>query len=125
MANPFKGEVAFEVGEQSYKLCFSANAIIEMEDHFDKTVEEISNLLRDTDRLRMKNLRAVFWAGLTDHHPGITIKEAGVIITQVGFQRVVELIGLGFSRAFPEVEGEANPPKPDQDGTGPASSTNG
>lgn len=123
MANPHKGDVAFEAEGRSYTLRFSANAIVALEDCIDKPISEISALLGDVTSLRMKNVRAVFWAGLTDHHPDVTAARAGQIIDAVGFGRAVELIGLAFSRAFPDTSGEANPPMPgqDRDGTGSAS----
>jgi hypothetical protein len=119
--NPHKGDVAFEAGGRSYTLRFSTNAIVVMEDHFDRGVNEISALLSDPGKLRIGHVRAVFWAGLSDHHAAFTLQEAGAIIDAIGQARAVELIALAFSRAFPEAEAQANPPAPGQaDGTGPA-----
>lgn len=124
MANPHKGEVGFDAGGTAYKLSFSANALCELEDQLDKGINEISEALGDAKKLRLKTLRAVFWAGLLDHHEGISIKAAGEIVTMLGVGPAVALIGKAFERAFPEAEAEkADPPKPGSpaDGTGPAS----
>lgn len=119
--NPHKGDVAFEAGERSYTLRFSTNAIVVMEDHFDMGVNKISALLSDADNLRIGHVRAVFWAGLTDHHAGVKLQEVGPIIDAIGQARAVELIALAFTRAYPEAEAQANPQAPGQaDGTGPA-----
>lgn len=120
MANPHKGEVAFKDGGKEYKLSFSANALCELEDLMNLGVNEITTRLGQADKLRIKTVRAVFWAGLTDHHEGITVKEAGEMLTRLTVAKAVELIAEAFTRAFPEAggEAEARPPKPDQAGTG-------
>ena len=69
MANPYRGEVAFKSWDESYKLSFSANALVELEEALGKSVKDISAEFTDPEKFRMRNLRVVFWAGLLDHQP--------------------------------------------------------
>lgn len=113
MANRQKGEVAFDACGKSYVLCFSANALCELEDVIGVGVAKIGDLLSNPETLTLKNVRAVLWAGLTDHHSGIDLKVAGAIIDDVGMFRAVELIAAGLSAAFPD-EDNASPQGPGQ-----------
>lgn len=121
MANSHRGEVSFECEGQNYILSFTTNALCELEDALNLGIAEISEILSDPKRLRMKYVRAVIWAGLTDKHPQITIKEAGLIVGVIGLQKAIDLMSRGFSLAFPDGgEGQKNPPK-GRAGTGRAS----
>lgn len=122
MGNPHRGEVTFEVEGKPYKLCFSANALCEMESALNLGINEISERMSKVEKLRMTTVRAVFWAGLTDNHPDVSIKDAGLLISAISMARVVELIGEAFSLAFPEASGDARPQTPDRkDGIGQVS----
>lgn len=128
MANPHKGELAFEAGGKTYTLRFSTNAICELEDKLDRSFLSISGDLAkavtEPDKVRFGTVRAIMWAGLRDHHPNLTVEEAGEIMTQVGgMLPAVGLVTDAFVLAFPSPEAkDSNPPRPDQKiGTGPAS----
>ncbi len=128
MANPHKGEVSFEVAGVAYTLSFSTNALCELEAHLDLGINEITALLGDVRKMRLRNVRAVFWAGLLDHHPGITVMKAGELAGHLKLPKVIELISNAFALAFPDDDagGDKNPPVPGQGaGTGPASSKAG
>lgn len=119
MANKYKGAVAFEAGEDSYTLSFSANALCELEDKLGVGVNEIGALMGDPEKIRMKTMRTIFWAGLLDHHPETDEKTAAVIFSKLMATEAIGLIIKAFGLAFPDApEGEPNPPKPGQDGTG-------
>lgn len=125
MANPHRGEVAFSAGGKDYKLSFSANALCELEDALDLSIHQIAERLGGLN-IRIKYVRAALWAGLTDHQPGITIKEAGTILGEINVARAIELITEAFTRSHPEAaDNDDRPPQPVQipakDGTGPAS----
>ena len=129
MANPHRGEVSFDLDGQTYTLSFSANALCELEDLLNLGVNEITVRLSQSDKVRIKTVRAVFWAALTDHHPDITVKDAGVLLTRLTVAKAIDLIAQAFSRAFPDQEAKEaeasspRPPLPDRvsDGTGRAS----
>lgn len=115
MANKLKGEVSFEVGEKSYTMRFSANALCELEDATDMGINAVASQISDPANLRLKTVRAVFWAGLRDHHPEMTLHQAGEIVTEITLPKALELVGSAFELAFQE-EPKARPSKP-----GPAS----
>ena len=120
-----KGEVIFEADGRSYTMLFSINAICNLEENLGKTINQISESLQNTETMRMSLARSVFRAGLSDLHPKTTEKQAGEIITNLGFQPAMDLINKAFSLTFPSEEGQENPPKPAADGTGTASSPTG
>jgi hypothetical protein len=103
------GEVGFEADGKRYTLCFSVNAICELEDALDISFEEIRTFKKKT-----KLGRAMFWAAMTDNHPDLTLKDAGKIMAAVGDTRSSELVMQAFSLAFPQVgnvplDGKAKP----------------
>lgn len=127
MANPIKGEVAFEAGGRAYTLVLDINALCTLEDRLDMSVDQIAASLGKGMRLGV--LRLMFWAGLQAKHPGVP--EVGVgdilgdLIREHGAQRAGELIGQAFTAAFPQAKEDANasedPRKTAAAGTGPAS----
>jgi hypothetical protein len=99
------GSVGFEADGKRWTLCYSVNALCEMEDALGKSVAEIGATLSDATKAGAKFMRAVFWAGLTDHHPDLTIKDAGALMQGIGgITRATALFSEAFALAFPEVE---------------------
>lgn len=109
MANPKRGEVALDVGDQTYKLSFSVSALCELEDALDMSVAKIGELLSDPANLRMDTVRKVIWAALRDHHEEIDIKQAGKLATDIPL--VMSKIGEAFQLAFPSGGNAPRPPK--------------
>lgn len=109
--NSLKGDVALPVGDVTYTLCLSANAIVELEEYLDQPVAQIGESLTDLAKLRMNTLRAVVWAGLREHHSEVDIKAAGALMDAAGVPVIVEAIGKAFEAAFPP-RGSAAPQNP-------------
>jgi tail tube GTA-gp10-like protein len=107
MANPHKGEVEFTVDRTAYTLSFSINAMCELENALGGNVVELAGMMADPSKMTFNKIRAVFWAGLLDHHDGIDEVAAGRIMKDVGFAAAAELIVKAFTVAFPEVQGSA------------------
>jgi len=126
LANKNKGEVSFEANERSYTMRFSANALCELEDVLNMGVNDVAEQMSKPKNLRIKTVRGIFWAGLRDHHPEITIQKAGDIIQDISLPRCLELIGKAFNLAFqdstkvrPQQPGSVVPATTDAiDGTG-------
>ena len=119
MANPHKGEVAFTAGDESYTLSYSANALCELEDMLGVGVNEIGAMMADPAKIRMKQMRVVFHAGLLDHHPDMDEKTMKAVFSKLSAGEAVSHIAKAFALAFPEAkEGEAGPQQPSQDGSG-------
>ena len=104
-----KGEVPFTVeleeGEQEFVLLLDWNALCDLED-------ELPGIIKgDVDLESPKAVRLVFWAGLQARHE-IDKREAGTIITQLGPNRVAELITEAFAASFGEAgKSTGNPRK--------------
>lgn len=119
-----KGDVPFKVGETEYTLRFSIDAICALEDAAGKGFIALTADMQNVERMSMGLVRKVLWAGLREHHPDITLKQAGdLIIPAGGMQKVLGYIEVAFVAAFPEAkaEEEVRPPTPGQGGTGSAS----
>jgi hypothetical protein len=125
MANPHKGEVAFEAEGVHYTLRFSADAVCNLEEHFDKTLAEVGEIFANPKLLRMKTVRAVFAIGLRDRHPDLDDAAVTRIFKSLLSPDVIRFTVLAFNRAFgaDDEGGEANPQEPGeaQGTTGPAS----
>lgn len=131
MANPLKGEVAFTVkldGEamaspnlspfngKAFTLRYSSDALVQVEDALDRGIVDIGAEMlswqADPKRIRFGFVRAVFWGGLREHHPEITLQSAGDLAFAVGgIMAVVPLITDALGHAFPKAETKgARPP---------------
>ena len=113
MANKFKGDVSFDAGEKTYTMRFSANALCEIEDALGMGVNAVATQLANPESMRLKMVRVVFWAGLRDHHPEITLHQAGEIITDVSLTKSMALVSQSFQLAFQD-NSKAHPQKPGQ-----------
>lgn len=74
MANKARGEVSFHVGEREYVLVYTINALCEIEDALGFSVSDMEERLRKPSA---RDIRALLWAGLMEHHPEITLQQAG------------------------------------------------
>jgi hypothetical protein len=130
MANPNKGEIAFDVEGESYKLSFSANTFCELEEALGKDTEAIVEEITSGKNVKLAALRIVFWKALEDHHEGITLDDTKRLLKHVMPVEMGTLLGKALVASMPPVEesnGDASvPPKPGgQSGTGPASTKRG
>lgn len=98
MANRFIGDASFEVDGQTYKLRLDFNAMCELEDATDKDAMEIIEGY-EKGKIRMKDLRALFWALLQHHHSGISMEEAGRLLSEAP-----DAVGEALAAAAPEPE---------------------
>ena len=110
MTNRVKGEVPLKAGDRTYTLRFSANAICELEDQLDMGINQIAKQMADPEAMRMKTVIAVVWAGLRDHHPDITLAQAGEIITDASLIGSMEAVSEAFTVAFGEKEVDPTQP---------------
>ncbi len=98
MSNRFKGEVTVRDGDDEYTLVFTIGALIALEERFDRSVQEVGEMLGE--RLRMVDLRTVFTAALREYHPDIGEEAAGQIMSRVGVAEAGALVTRAFSAAF-------------------------
>lgn len=127
MANPHKGEIAFEADGQRYVLHYSVDALCALEAVAGKGIVALIGELMDPATMSLTLARKVMWAGLHDHHPEIDEKRAGeLIIAAGGLMKISKVFNAAFGASFPEAAKDKNPPKAGSpSGTGPRSSRPG
>jgi hypothetical protein len=122
MSNPLKGEIDFPVGDTSYRLRFSVNSIIEVEDILDIGIVPLSLMFNDVNTLKARDVRAMLWGALREHHPDVDLLGAGEIMTTARLRPTIEYVGRALQAAFPSAEGKESPsPKRGRAGTGKSS----
>lgn len=103
MVNKIKGEVALSYGGVAYSLALDFNTLAEFEDAIG---EKAMPILQDPAGMSIKQMRALFWCGLKQHHPEITLEEAGRILS-ANFDK----LGEALSASFPDEDAGAGKPK--------------
>lgn len=116
MTNGVKGEVSLAAGGETYRMQFSVNGLVALEDALGVGVTDLGAQMQAP---RIRVLRTLVWAALQEHHPDVDEAEAGRIMTAAGGLAVTPKILEAFRLAFPEAaKGTANPPKPPAKGRG-------
>lgn len=105
MANRVRGEVDFDLNGQKYTLCFDHAAMIELEDLLDKGIVAITKEMQawqqDPDRIRLKWIRALLFAGLKRHQPKLSLDDVSDLMGQpsqsIGIMdKINEALGKAF-----------------------------
>lgn len=122
-ANKERGEVALTVGDQSYVLKLTTNAVCEMETLSGRTFDQ--TLIR-IQQGSLTDLRFFLWATLQEKHPTLTVLDVGRLIDDAGGlaglkDKIEQVVGLNTEEASKPTSTDANPPQAHA-GTG-ASST--
>lgn len=116
MANRQIGECTLTAGDVTYTLRFGAFAIAELETELNRPMISIATELENVEKRRVKTVIAALWAGLQEHHEGLTVREAARIMDTMGFVdaalKVAEALNLAFPPAVTGAArgGTANPP---------------
>jgi hypothetical protein len=121
MANKHKGEVEFTADGTTFKLVYSTNALCELEGVTGEPAIVSFASMGDPAKARISLSRAMFWAGLRDHHSELSLADAGTMMTSIGLQEANRLIGEAVSLAFPVPEASSRPlaePASQSPGTG-------
>lgn len=115
-ANPLKGERSVEINGRAYRLVYSFTAMALIEEHtgqpFGAFLQAIS------DGLPWSDVPRVFWWGLQQHQPDLTLADATQLAGELGVMETVTAVAEAFGGAFPIASGEAgaatsDPPAPD------------
>ncbi len=113
-ANPHRGQLGFEVGDERWVFAFSTNALCAVEEEFElKDITELEGVLSGSPSLR--TIRKLFRIGLTDCQPDMSDHQAGELMEAVGgLEPSLELIMRAVEVAFPDASkaGEKGPRKP-------------
>ena len=113
MTNKVRGKVDFEVDGTSYSLHFTANGMCELEDAAGCNAMAFLKRLESSaaDNLSFGDVRLLFWAGLQEHHPEMSVRDAGALITEMGgIATALDLTGQAVADSMPKPDkgGEAS-----------------
>lgn len=98
MANRMKGEVALQYDGATYQMRLDFNALAEFEAMLGGELNALA-VLQDPAGLNATRTRALFWAGLKQCHPDMTLGLAGSILSAN-----MDKLGDAMGAAFPEAE---------------------
>lgn len=101
--------VPLKAAGAAWRLVVSTNALCLLEAEV-KDAAEIAKLMTGGDA-SFSTVRAAFWAALQDHHPEITLDDAGRLIDHLGLMKAGSLMGQALMLAFPELEAGADRPR--------------
>ncbi len=107
-----KGEVNFESGGKTYTFKLGTNAQVLLESRTGMSMAKYLKADR-IEELGSKDIRLIFWAGLTRNHPDLTEENVGDLIDDIGVDQVSEIFLKAFESAKPKTEnGAAGEPHP-------------
>lgn len=105
--NPHRGEVALQVGDAAYTLCYSVNSLCVLEEKLDKSVSKIIEMLGEGKDIKLGLVRDIVWAGLLDKQKDITTDQVGELISEAGLPLIMQKVGEAMAKAFPSAEAKA------------------
>lgn len=113
MANRERDEVDLSVGDQTYTLVLTTNAMCEVEEKMSTPLRRVSfaDVLIASKHHSVAATRAIFWACLREHYPQITLDAAGKLMDQAGGAKT-------FAEKFAAMVLSAVPAKSDLDELG-------
>lgn len=107
MANSAVGEMALKVERDgkvtNYTLQFGTYALVLLEDEMNRSFADLLDELNDEKRFRVRTAVTFLWAGLQEHHEGMTIKEASGVFDALGLQDASAKLTDALVLAFPEL----------------------
>lgn len=79
--------------DKTYTLSLSCNAMIDVEKALDMGYPKILADLADVNNIRIASVRVLFWGCFRDHHPDVTVEQAGeLMMAQGGIEAVVDTV---------------------------------
>lgn len=115
MANKFKGERDFTVGEgeeqRTYHMVLDANAFCEIEEVLGLNLPELVDALQRRPSLRL--FRAILYGALHEHHPELTLADCGNLLSEMGLERVTQEVSELTQNVMPTAKapvGNVQPP---------------
>ena len=102
MANRLKGVVDIEAGGKLYAMVCSINALCELESTETDATAALAAVMSPGGAGRITRLRTVMRCLLSDHHPELTLKDVGAIMTDIGLVASFEAVSKAVMLAFPE-----------------------
>lgn len=108
MANKVRGQIKADFNGGKINLILSTDAICQLEDAADRSINDILDEIGDPRRVRMKTVRLMFWAMMLEEKPEATIKDASALIDGLRGQQD-RIMTEAIIAAFPEAaDGDAS-----------------
>ena len=111
MSNSLFGKYDIRTDDKVWSLHFSINALCALEDEIGAgRAVDIQTLIGESPSV--STLRTLFWAGLLEHHPGVSKEEAGRIMSTLGLIRSTEIVTQALLAAFGDMakaQGDTGP----------------
>lgn len=101
MANAAQGEAMLVSDGKELTLRYDFDALCAVEDAADKAIGDVLIELSQGSP-RLTTVRALIYGGLREHHPEVTLKEAGELFLSDG-PAVSEAMNKALSAAFPKM----------------------
>lgn len=80
-------DVTVDVGGQAYRLVLNTNVLIGLET---KTGQPFGEIMALCGKGQLGAMRALYWAALATHHPGMSMEQVGEWMDQAGQVTLVE-----------------------------------
>ena len=100
MANTLRNEIDLKLGSKNFKLRASFNAICEIEDHFDKSLAEITINDLGNGKMKAAGLKAIILAGIRGAGSTATEEEVEEGIVETGIVETTNSLVSFLSQAF-------------------------
>lgn len=110
MANKARGQISADFNGEKVNLILSTNAICELEDAADRSINDILDEIGNPKRVRMKTVRLMFWAMMLDEKPDATVQDASKLIDGLRGQQE-RIMTEAVLAAFPDAAEDAAPGK--------------
>ncbi len=99
MSNKPLGRYEFQAGGRTYTMQFTINALCALEAELGSDdVLDVAAVM--AERPSLARMRLMFWAGLTQHHKGLTKEDAGDIMDAIGLEAAGGLVTMAIAAAF-------------------------
>lgn len=97
-----KHSVPIELGGKVRHLRYTFNALVALEDELGIPISDIGQIL--IDKVKLRPIRSMVWAGLIDEDESLTIAEVGGWLDLGKLGEIASKVGEAFMLAFPDIE---------------------
>lgn len=108
MTENLKGEVRFTALGKDWKMHMTVNGLCALEEAVGVGFQDFLagfGKSTETGKMRIGDIRRLFWAGLQEHHEDVDLQTAGRMITDLGgIEPAQELLAAAVAAAFPQQE---------------------
>jgi len=95
-----QGDVTLKAGGDTYTIRMSMNAICDIEEESGRSFSEVTDEMSAKTKVSVRLTRLLLWGGLQEHHEGMTIKGAGVVLEAAGLPDTISAVGKAIGAAF-------------------------